>query len=85
MMLGEVTRATRERRRQVIVASHNEASVTRAASTVTRLGLNPTSGDVVFGQVYGMAENISIPLGESCVGISLVHYNCKYTLKNASK
>ena len=49
--------------RAVMVATHNEESVMRATETVRRLGLDPQGGNVVFAQVYGMAENISVPLG----------------------
>lgn len=48
--------------RAVMVATHNEASVKAAAELVGRLGLNQQGGDVVFAQIYGMAENISVPL-----------------------
>ncbi|KAK3879959.1 hypothetical protein Pcinc_015521 [Petrolisthes cinctipes] len=65
VMLDEVSSRRGQHSRQVIVSSHNEASITHAASVMTRLALNPVSGDVVFGQVYGMAENISIPLAAS--------------------
>ncbi|CAL4073731.1 unnamed protein product, partial [Meganyctiphanes norvegica] len=51
--------------RTVIVASHNEESVKKAAHHIHKLGLDPLRGNVVFGQVYGMAENISVPLAKS--------------------
>ena len=47
-----------------VVASHNEASATRAAERAVKAGL-AGSGNVVFGQIYGMGENISMPLGEN--------------------
>lgn len=56
--------------RAVMVATHNEESVLRAVELVGRLGLDPQGGFVVFAQVYGMAENISLPLG-ACVGVYL--------------
>lgn len=46
----------------IIVATHNEESVRLAANKIEELGLDPTVGNVVFGQVYGMAENITLPL-----------------------
>ncbi|XP_064087748.1 hydroxyproline dehydrogenase-like [Macrobrachium nipponense] len=46
----------------IVVATHNEESVLLAASKMEELGLDPTVGNVVFGQVYGMAENITLPL-----------------------
>ncbi|XP_050716148.1 hydroxyproline dehydrogenase-like isoform X2 [Eriocheir sinensis] len=52
---GQVSRA-------VMVATHNEESVVLATQKATRLGLDTRGGSVVFAQVYGMAENISVPL-----------------------
>ncbi|XP_068218318.1 hydroxyproline dehydrogenase-like [Palaemon carinicauda] len=49
----------------IIVATHNEESVRLAASRIEELDLNPSAGNVVFGQVYGMAENITLPLAQS--------------------
>lgn len=63
VMLQEVAR--KRDRRAVVVATHNEASVKHAAATMERLGIEPLEGSVVFGQVYGMAENISVPLAAS--------------------
>lgn len=47
----------------VIVASHNEESVVRAMSKMKSLGILPTDNTVVFGQIYGMAFNITMKLG----------------------
>jgi hypothetical protein len=48
----------------VIIATHNEETVCHSASRLLDLGLDPWAGNVVFAQIYGMAEQISIPLGE---------------------
>lgn len=63
MMLREIK--ANPRSRSVIVASHNETSVRTAAQKLEELQLDPHAGNVVFGQVYGMAENISVPLARS--------------------
>lgn len=47
----------------VIVASHNETSVLKALSKMESLGILPTDNTVVFGQIYGMASNITVKLG----------------------
>lgn len=47
----------------VIVASHNETSVLKALSKMRSLGILPTDNTVVFGQIYGMASNITVKLG----------------------
>lgn len=63
LMLREIK--ANPRSRSVIVASHNESSVRTAAQKLEKLQLDPQAGNVVFGQVYGMAENISVPLARS--------------------
>lgn len=47
----------------VIVASHNEASVLKALGKMTQLGIRPEDNTAVFGQIYGMAANITVKLG----------------------
>lgn len=47
----------------IIVASHNEASVKKAISKMESLGIKPIDNTVVFGQIYGMALNITVKLG----------------------
>ena len=48
----------------VIVASHNETSVLKALSKMESLDILPTDNTVVFGQIYGMASNITVKLGK---------------------
>lgn len=47
----------------VIVGSHNEASVLKALAKMDSLGIRPADNTVVFGQIYGMASNITVKLG----------------------
>ena len=47
----------------LMVASHNEASVRKAVNLLNSFQVTIPEGSFVFGQVYGMAENISVPLG----------------------
>jgi len=49
----------------IVVATHNEAGALHAASKMLQNGIPPDSGHVVFGQIYGMAEQISIPLASA--------------------
>ncbi|XP_071448227.1 hydroxyproline dehydrogenase-like [Hetaerina americana] len=46
----------------VIIATHNEAAICYAIDALHALGLSPLSGPVAFAQIYGMAEQISMPL-----------------------
>jgi hypothetical protein len=48
----------------VIMATHNEETIRHSVSRLMELGLDPMAGHVVFAQIYGMAEQISMPLGE---------------------
>jgi hypothetical protein len=48
----------------LVLATHNEETVRHATSCLLELGLDPRAGHVVFAQIYGMAEQISMPLGE---------------------
>lgn len=59
----EQVAATGQNRCNLIVATHNEASVLKALSKMSSLGISPTDNTVVFGQIYGMAFNISVKLG----------------------
>merc|ERR1719367_1615342 len=46
-------------------ATDNESGALHAASKMLQNGIPPDSGRVVFGQIYGMAEQISIPLASA--------------------
>jgi len=46
------------------MATHNEETICHSVARLLELGLHPTAGHVVFAQIYGMAEQISVPLGE---------------------
>lgn len=49
---------------EIMVASHNQGSVELAIRTMRELGLGPESG-VYFGQLLGMADNLTFPLGHA--------------------
>lgn len=60
---------------RLMVASHNERSVQRAIDGMARLGIAPTEvggGGVAFGQLLGMADEISFTLGRH--GYSVYKY-----------
>ncbi|KAK1892819.1 Proline dehydrogenase 1 mitochondrial [Dissostichus eleginoides] len=48
----------------VMVASHNEDTVKHTLRRMNELGLSPTENKVYFGQLLGMCDQISFPLGE---------------------
>ena len=48
-----------------VVATHNEKAV---ADIVEMLKRKTESSTIVFGQIYGMGEQITMPLGESHIG-----------------
>lgn len=49
---------------RMIVASHNEESVRRAAKWMEELGINKGGGSVCFGQLLGMCDHVSLTLAK---------------------
>uniref|UniRef100_UPI00398F7CB5 proline dehydrogenase 1, mitochondrial-like isoform X2 n=1 Tax=Pristiophorus japonicus TaxID=55135 RepID=UPI00398F7CB5 len=56
----------------VMVASHNERTVSYAMQRMHELGLHPSSKKIYFGQLLGMSDQISFPLGQA--GYSVYKY-----------
>lgn len=54
----------------VMVASHNEDTVKHTLRRMNELGLMPRENKVYFGQLLGMCDQISFPLGQA---LSLIH------------
>ncbi|XP_008841225.1 proline dehydrogenase 1, mitochondrial isoform X1 [Nannospalax galili] len=50
---------------EVMVASHNEDTVRFTLRRMEELGLHPADGQVSFGQLLGMCDQISFPLGQA--------------------
>ena len=46
----------------IVCGTHNEAGALHVAARIAELGIEPASDRVVFGQIYGMADQISVPL-----------------------
>nr|XP_046241466.1 proline dehydrogenase 1, mitochondrial [Scatophagus argus] len=53
------------RNANVMVASHNEDTVKHTLRRMNELGLLPTDNKVYFGQLLGMCDQISFPLGQA--------------------
>ncbi|XP_059844045.1 proline dehydrogenase 1, mitochondrial-like [Hypanus sabinus] len=53
------------RRANVMVASHNEQTVTYTLQRMHDLGLHPSERKIYFGQLLGMSDQISFPLGQA--------------------
>ncbi|KAG7507195.1 hydroxyproline dehydrogenase [Solea senegalensis] len=51
-------------RYRIIVASHNEESVRRAATRMQELGIERDGGCVCFGQLLGMCDHVSLTLAK---------------------
>lgn len=49
----------------VMVASHNEDTVKFTLEKMNEMGLSPTENKVYFGQLLGMCDQISFPLGQA--------------------
>ncbi|XP_053443633.1 proline dehydrogenase 1, mitochondrial isoform X1 [Nycticebus coucang] len=50
---------------QVMVASHNEDTIRFTLCRMKELGLHPADRQVYFGQLLGMCDQISFPLGQA--------------------
>ncbi|KAI1901034.1 hypothetical protein AGOR_G00055990 [Albula goreensis] len=53
------------RKANVMVASHNEDTVKFTIQRMNEMGLSPTEKKVYFGQLLGMCDQISFPLGQA--------------------
>ncbi|XP_061613067.1 hydroxyproline dehydrogenase isoform X2 [Phyllopteryx taeniolatus] len=51
-------------RYRIIVATHNEESVRKAATWVEELGIDKARGSVCFGQLLGMCDHVSLTLAK---------------------
>ncbi|XP_069011761.1 hydroxyproline dehydrogenase [Embiotoca jacksoni] len=51
-------------RYRIIVATHNEDSVRRAAKWMEELGIDKDGGSVCFGQLLGMCDHVSLTLAK---------------------
>ncbi|XP_054454830.1 hydroxyproline dehydrogenase [Anoplopoma fimbria] len=51
-------------RYRIIVATHNEESVRRAAKRMEELGVDSDGGSVCFGQLLGMCDHVSLTLAK---------------------
>ena len=57
----------------IVLGTHNEQSVLTAAARMLELGIDPAQRNIVFGQIYGMADQISVPL--SAAGFKVPNHN----------
>ncbi|XP_070845728.1 proline dehydrogenase 1, mitochondrial [Chaetodon trifascialis] len=53
------------RKANIMVASHNEDTVKFTLQKMNEMGLSPTENKVYFGQLLGMCDQISFPLGQA--------------------
>uniref|UniRef100_H2UYX0 Proline dehydrogenase n=1 Tax=Takifugu rubripes TaxID=31033 RepID=H2UYX0_TAKRU len=53
------------RKANVMVASHNEETIKHTINRMNELGLLPSESKVSFGQLLGMCDQISFPLGQA--------------------
>jgi len=53
------------RKANIMVATHNEDTVKFTLQMMNEMGLSPTENKVYFGQLLGMCDQISFPLGQA--------------------
>ncbi|KAM3860054.1 hydroxyproline dehydrogenase [Diretmus argenteus] len=63
-VLLELISQNPQRRHRIIVATHNEESVRRAATRMAELGIDKHGGSVCFGQLLGMCDHVSLTLAQ---------------------
>lgn len=56
---------------EMMVASHNQASIEQATALMQELGIQPDSKQVHFGQLQGMADHLTYTLGAHGYQVSL--------------
>ncbi|XP_069956285.1 proline dehydrogenase 1, mitochondrial-like [Cherax quadricarinatus] len=51
----------------IMIASHNEDTVRYTVNKMSEFGIHPLDRVLCFGQLLGMCDHISLPLGKSSV------------------
>lgn len=62
--LDLLLRAVKSDRAELMLGSHNQGSVEAAVAAMADLGMDPEEAPVYFGQLMGMADNLSFTLGQ---------------------
>lgn len=57
--------AAKEGRAELMIGSHSQDSVEHAVALMARLGMEPGDAPVYFGQLLGMADNLTFTLGHN--------------------
>ena len=52
-----------------MVASHNEDTIRFTVKSMEEYGIRPLDRVICFGQLLGMCDNISMPLGKYLINI----------------
>ncbi len=73
--MAEAIRGVASQGAEVMIATHNQASVERALGVMQSLGLAHDSG-VCFGQLLGMADHLTFMLGQHGYRVSLGAAGC---------
>lgn len=65
----------------IMVASHNEDTVRFAIEKMKEIGISPEDKVICFGQLLGMCDYITMPLGEKLSVDLLLIFECNIYVK----
>lgn len=59
------SKATTDRKVEMMLASHNQSSIEKAIETMDTLDIDPQDSTICFAQLYGMTDNLTYNLGQN--------------------
>jgi len=64
-LLRQSKASDKDRKVEVMLASHNQGSIEKAIETMDHLDIDPQASTICFAQLYGMTDNLTYNLGQN--------------------